>query len=60
MLQSRLNGTKSPSFSPPVQCCFGLTANVCVSGVAANNIGSGKGGGQSLGSLSNDDGKTAG
>ena len=36
-------GIKSPSSPPLVQCCFGLTAQACISGVTANNIAVGEG-----------------
>ena len=37
-------GTNSPPSLPLVQCCFGLTAHVCISCVTVNNIAKGEGG----------------
>ena len=36
--------TNSPPSPPLLQCCFGLTAQVCISFVIANNIAKGEGG----------------
>ena len=36
-------GTNSPPSPPLVQCCFGLTAQACISCVTANNIAMGEG-----------------
>ena len=42
-------GTNSPPLSPPlVQCCFGLTSQVCISSVTVNNIAIGEGGKRSF------------
>ena len=37
-------GTNSPPSPPLVQCCFGLTAQECISCVIVNNITKGEGG----------------
>ena len=37
-------GTNSPPSPPLLQCCFGLTAQVCISFVITNNIAKGEGG----------------
>ena len=44
MQSSCPKGTNLPPSPPLVQCCFGLTAQVCISFVIANNIAKGEGG----------------
>ena len=44
MQSSCPKGTNSPPSPPLLQCCFGLTAQLCISFVIANNIAKGEGG----------------